>query len=729
MQYLFKRNKDDNLESKFECFDEHLAEIQSFQELNLEYQALKKSAINTHAKLIASRNQFADLFEQAPIGYMLLDQKLHIVEANTRARNLLRLNPENFEGQRETSFGRFIATGMVEFLEWVHSHSDRSIEVTLSNKYNIGRTKLYQNAYVIGKQEFILITLIPIHNEYELLQSLMTYKMVFESAQEGIMIVSAKNAILDVNPAFTKITGYQREEVFGANPNILSSHQHPEKFYQEMYAALKEKGKWKGLVHNQRKSGEIYPEELQISAVYDSEERGQTITHYVGIFKDAAERIQKEESLSQLAKRDSLTGLLNRMGFSELLQEAFRVSQRDGDELTVIFLDLDNFKLLNDRFGHHYGDELLKNIAKRIKSGLKQSDKVARFGGDEFVILINNEVPSSVLQRIVSTLQNNILRPFQIFDVDFEASASIGVASYPHDAISSESLLQAADAAMYQAKRAGKNRIQFFNESLFQQERKLECQVNKIRESIQKREFVNYLQPLHSMRTGELVGFESLVRWCSSEHSVLSPDHFLPLIEDKEEMIALSKKVIRQLIIKINAWSQHGFNWPVSINLNAFQLAHPEIKKTFESIVNEYPEIVPLIVIEVTEVSIFEQDPQIEDTIRALQEMGFTMHLDDFGTGYSSIYSLKKFSFKAIKIDQSFVNDVKQDGREKSVFLDGMIRLLQELELEIICEGVEEQSQIEYLLARGCDIAQGYFYHKPMSQEDVRGYIQKFIKR
>ena len=734
MQYLIDHTGIVEIESNFDKYEASFKALSSEQNSKVsanllkEYSTLKNQVITSYSKLVESRNQFADLFEQAPIGYLLLDRKLQVIEANSKARSIF--NIEVYDGLHveQKSFPNFIINGLAKFLDWINNESPTPIEISLANNGDhSGRVKLFQNFYHIFGQEFTLLSLIPINKEHELLSSLLIYKTLFEYAQVGVIIASSDHKIQEVNAAFTKITKYRREEVLGSSPDIFYSFKDKEKHYEGIFKELQQQGYWTGIVDILTKNGEIFPEELEFIAIYDEAERSSQTTHYIVIFKNVRDHIENERNLLEISEIDALTGLLNRKGFNRTFQQMFEASQREGAELTLIFLDLDNFKGLNDRYGHNYGDELLINFAKRLRSGLKKNDKIARLGGDEFVIILYGEIPVPAIERITHKLIEDASRVYQLFDITFKCSASIGIANYPQDAIDEQSLLQAADAAMYQAKRAGKNRFQFFNKALFETEKDRENKLDAINSAIRDRNFEFFLQPQHSMKSGALLGFEALLRWRKKDDQITLPADFLADIENREEFITLSIQLINQLVIQISVWKKHGFKWPVAINLNAYQLAHSRIKKAFFKIAENYPDVISLIGIEVTETAIFENDKQIEETLTEMQTKGFKIFLDDFGTGYASIYSLKKFNFHAIKIDRSFIKDILSEEHKQLTLLDGIIQLLQSMELDIICEGVEEKRQLDYLVAKNCNAAQGYFFEKPLPSKQLWTYIKNYL--
>lgn len=674
-----------------------------------------------------SRQQFSLLFEKAPIGFVILNPELRILEANTIARGLINLSPKNVKNQYSNPLIiSHIVKGVASFIDWIHTDSADSIHIEFHDANKKGQVKVWQASYTIALQKYYIISIIPIAQEYALNKSLQLFKMVFDFSPQAIVIADINNKIIEVNPSFTKITGYEFDDVMGKDFRILSCGDKASDYFESIYLDLKDEGYWKGVAYNKNKKGGMYPSEIQLVAAYD-DETSSCVTHYVGMFDDISERVEKEEALKVLSEVDSLTGIYNRQGFNQQLEFVFTEFQREGNSFSILFFDLDKFKYVNDHFGHDYGDQLLKILAMRLKHNLKKGDIIARLGGDEFVVILPNLSAPAFLEIIANKLIKILSEPYQLFDVEHSTTASIGIASYPNDAIDKETLLKAADSAMYQAKSIGRGCFQFFNESLLKEYSAHQKAREEINFGIIKNQFQLHFQAQHDMATGDLVGFEALARWYYSDEEIRMPVDFLPIIENEQEMIKLGRQLINQAFVTVNTWSRIGFRWPVSINLSVIQLKKSETYELIERLCETYPRAAGLIQIEITEVTVFENDPLIEENLNRFKRLGLDLILDDFGTGYSSIYSLKKFPFDCIKIDKSFIDDISNEAGNKLVILNGIISLIQELGIDFICEGVETQQQVDYLVAKGCRVAQGYFYNKPMSKIEIHRYVEAFI--
>lgn len=676
-----------------------------------------------------SRKQFSLLFEKAPIGFIILNSELRVLDANSVARGLINLPKGNLAEQAiKPLVVSHIVSGVANFIDWIQKESVEPLVIELHNINKKGQVKVWQSSYFIASQKYFILSIIPIAEEYALNRSLQLFKMVFEYSPQAIMIADTKSRIVDVNPAFKKITGYALEDVKNKDLRLLSSGKETREYFEEIRLQLLDEGYWEGVGYNKTQDGTVYPSEIQLVAAYDGLKSGginySEVTHYIGMFDNISERVEKEKALKVLSETDPLTDVYNRQGFNQQLGSIFQEAQREGHSFSLLFFDLDKFKYVNDRFGHDYGDELLRLMALRLVNNLKKTDIVSRLGGDEFVVILPKVSNSASLELVAYKLTKILAEPYKIIDIEHTTSASIGIASYPEDAIDKESLLKAADSAMYQAKSIRRGSYQFFNESVLKEYNAHQNMLEEVNEGIANNQFQLYYQPQHNMQTGELIGFEALVRWHYTEGEVRSPIEFLPHIENEQEMIKLGRQLINQAFITVNTWARTGFNWPVAINLSVIQLKQTETYDLIEKLCENYPSAAELIQIEITEVTVFENDPLIEKNLARLKSIGLDLVLDDFGTGYSSIYSLKKFQFDCIKIDKSFIDDIEDETNDSLVILNGMIRLIQELDIKLICEGVETQKQVDYLLSKGVKFAQGYFYNKPMKKIETYKYVE-----
>ena len=544
---------------------------------------------------------------------------------------------------------------------------------------------------------------------------------VFTSAREGITITDANGTIIDVNEAFTRITGYTREEVLGKNPRILSSGRQSREFYAAMWQDLNEKGQWFGEIWNKRKNGQIYPESLTISAVCDPIGLAQ---HYVALFSDITDLKAHEQQLEHIAHFDPLTHLPNRVLLADRLRQGMTQSQRRGQQLAVVYLDLDGFKCINDKHGHAAGDQLLVTVSNRMKQSLREGDTLARLGGDEFVaVLIDlNDVSDSIpmLNRLLSAAALPVL----VGDRVLKVSASLGVAFYPQvEDVDADLLLRQSDQAMYQAKMAGKNRFHVFDAEQDRSLRGHHESITRIREALDAGEFVLYYQPKVNMRTGQVMGAEALIRWQHPQLGLLAPAEFLPIIEDHPLAIDIGEWVIHTALSQMARWKAIGLEAPVSVNVSARQLQQPNFASRLRAIFLNHPRVHPSsLSLEVLETSALEDLAQVARVIEDCRLMGVTFVLDDFGTGYSSLTYLKRLSVTHLKIDQSFVRDMLKDP-DDLVILVGVMSLAKAFHREVIAEGVETVAHGTLLLELGCELAQGYGIARPMPAHEMPVWV------
>lgn len=544
---------------------------------------------------------------------------------------------------------------------------------------------------------------------------------VFRAASEGIVITDAENNIIDVNDAFTKISGYTKEEVLGENPRLLKSDKHPKSFYEEMWKILLEKGTWQGEIWNKNKQGVTYPEMLTMSIVYDKE--GQ-IQNYIGFFNDISERKKYELRLEYLAHNDALTGLPNRILFADRLHQAMLHAKRKKTQLAVVYLDLDGFKSINDSFGHHTGDAMLIAFANAMKAMMREGDTIARIGGDEFVVLLSNLTDSQESLPIVIRLLHTASQPLLVNEIQREISASAGISFYPqiHE-VDAEQLIRQSDQAMYQAKLAGKNNFRIFDTISDQDTRLYFQDVQSISDALKNKEFVLFYQPKVNMKTGAVTGVEALIRWQHPKRGLLPPHEFLHIIENHPLSIKLGRWVIKTALEQMSQWKDDGISLHVSVNISAHELQESHFTRSLKKILSLFPNISPSwLQLEILETSALENIAHTATIIQACKELGVSIALDDFGTGYSSLTYLRRLSIDTLKIDKSFVIEMLNESDDLSI-LEGIIGLSKAFNHNVIAEGVESVEHGTLLLQLGCQFAQGYYIAKPMPSAAIPQWI------
>ncbi|MBK5967588.1 Cyclic di-GMP phosphodiesterase Gmr [Thiorhodovibrio litoralis] len=546
---------------------------------------------------------------------------------------------------------------------------------------------------------------------------------VFEHSQEGIVITDPKASILDVNASFTRVTGYSREEALGQTPALLKSGLQEASFYQDLWSRLHETGQWQGEIWNRKKSGEVYPEILHINAVKNA---AREVTHYVGMFIDITDLKHTQQRLEALAHYDALTDLPNRVLLAERLHQTLSNAKRFERLVAICFLDLDDFKLVNDRHGHEIGDRLLIEIANRLRGTLRGGDTVARLGGDEFVLLLAELDNANELEAILDRIFDAVAKPFRTNDIDLGVSASIGVTLYPFDDSDPDTLLRHADQAMYLAKQQGRNRYHLFDQDAARELRDQHRELDRIREALQHGEFRLYYQPKVNMRTGEVVGMEALIRWQHPERGLLGPMEFLPSVEKLHMIVDIGEWVLHEALAQMEQWALNGEPIAVSVNIAARQFQHIDFVARLRAILAEHPDVpAHLLELEILESTALEDVDMMREVMAACQAIGVTFALDDFGTGYSSLSYLKQLPAETLKIDQSFVRDMLDDQEDLAI-IEGVIGLASVFNKKVIAEGVETAEHGVLLMHFGCDCAQGYGIGYPMPAAEVAAWTRAF---
>ena len=550
--------------------------------------------------------------------------------------------------------------------------------------------------------------------------SLQLAASVFSHAREGIMITDTEGHIVEVNTTFTRITGYTRQEALGRNTRILQSDRHTPEFYQTITESLADKDHWYGEIWSQRKNGEVFPEMVTISAVRGPDG---VAVNYVTLFTDITLMKEHQHQLEHIAHYDLLTGLPNRVLLADRLHQAIVQSQRRQRRIGVVFLDLDGFKSINDNHGHLVGDSLLITVAQRIKGALRESDTLARIGGDEFVAVLADLEGTHDCEPLLDRMLKAAAAPVRVGEALLQVSASMGVTIYPQDGAEPELLVRHADQAMYLAKQAGKNRYHLFDVVLDAAVKTQRESLEHIRQALLAREFVLHYQPKVNMRTGQVVGAEALIRWQHPQRGLLAPSVFLPVIEDHPLSVDLGEWVIDTALGQMARWHAQGLDLPVSVNVGARLLQTGEFVARLSTLLAAHPQVLPQwLELEVLETSALEDMAQVHKVMHACHDLGVRFALDDFGTGYSSLTYLKHLPADTLKIDRSFVLGMLSDPNDLAI-VQGIIGLANAFQRQVIAEGVETSAHGTRLLALGCEKAQGYGIARPMPAGELPAWV------
>jgi diguanylate cyclase (GGDEF)-like protein/PAS domain S-box-containing protein len=547
----------------------------------------------------------------------------------------------------------------------------------------------------------------------------------FES-QEGMMVTDANSVILRVNKAFTEITGYTAEEAIGRKPSMLRSGRHNADFYREMWETIRRTGTWQGEIWDRRKDGTEYPKWLTISTVKGA---AGEVTHYIGSHYDVTERKKAEEKIRELAFFDQLTTLPNRVLLLDRLRQTMTANSRSGNYAALLFIDLDNFKTLNDTLGHDMGDVLLQQVAQRLITCVRAGDTVARLGGDEFVVMLaslstNEAEAATQTEAIGEKIVVALNLTYQLRDVSYHSTPSIGATLFSGHRTEIDVLLKQADLAMYKAKEAGRNALRFFDPDMEMAVMKRAAMEDDLRAAVQEQQFLLHYQP--QLTGGQLTGAEALVRWQHPKRGMVSPAEFIPLAEETGLILPLGHWVLETACTQLALWAgQPGMtHLTLAVNVSAHQFRQDDFVYQVQGILKKTGANPQRLKLELTESLLVANVEDIIEKMFALKAKGVGFALDDFGTGYSSLSYLKRLPLDQLKIDQSFVRDVLSDPNDASIART-IIALAQNLGLGVLAEGVETDMQREFLANAGCHAYQGYLFSRPLPIEDFEKFGQK----
>ena len=543
---------------------------------------------------------------------------------------------------------------------------------------------------------------------------------VFDSASEGIIITDPDSRILDVNPAFTQISGYRAKDALGMCPNILSAGHHDQTFFQTIWPILQKQGNWTGEVINCRKNGELYTAQLRFVAVHD--ESG-AAKYYIGIFSDITLLKQQEEYLHYIAHHDALTNLPNRLALMERLSRVLKTSDSKQEKVAVLFLDLDGFKPINDNYGHETGDRVLIDIASRLNATLRAGDTFARVGGDEFIAVLTGIASISECEFTAQRLLDTIAQPVEVGDHSLRLSGSIGISLAPDDGTDADTLLRYADQAMYAAKAAGRNQFLFRQSEAVHLSHNNDQMIHDLRLALDKKEISVYYQPIIDMASGLIIKAEALLRWHHPERGMVSPAEFIPVAECSGLIHVLGDFVFKEAARVANTWhKQAGRPVKISVNRSPRQFFSPNGICHWVEHLREQRIPGELLAVEITEGLLLDDRPQVLQQLKQMHAIGMTVSLDDFGTGYSALSYLKKFDLDYLKIDRSFIRDITDDESDLAI-VESIIVMAKRLGTKVVAEGVETQAQADLIATAGCDMAQGYLFARPMPEKDFMIFV------
>ncbi|WP_421862238.1 EAL domain-containing protein [Motiliproteus sp.] len=680
---------------------------------------------NREARLL--RQRLEDSLEAITEGFLVFDSQHRLLMCNSAYRNgsaaiAHLLKP----GLHIKDLNRaLIENGLIQIPEerwehWLQERWERFLRCDRQLTYPTGEGQWIEVDQYRTQDGGTLIIRRDISERMRNEERLRLAATVFENTQEGIIISDPSQAIVAVNPAFVKLTGYSEADVLGKTPRILSSGRHDQAFYSTLWRSLERDGFWSGEIWNKRKNGEVFPEWLSISQVHD--ESGKLL-NYVAVFSDISVVKESEQRLEYLAHHDPLTELPNRLLFMAKLDQALKRIKREHHAVAVMFLDLDHFKHVNDSLGHAAGDRLLVDVAKRLREGLREQDTIARIGGDEFTVLAEDLDDRYGVDQVVSKILAQFEKPFLLEGRWFHLSASVGISIAPDNGTEGSTLLRNADTALYKVKEQGRNGYRYYSAEFTRQaQQRIELE-QQLRDAIAQQQFVIYYQPQVRLDTGRIVGAEALVRWEHPERGRLAPNEFIPLAEQTGLICKLGQWVLNGACEQMRSWLDAGYPLQmISVNFSKRQLTEGK----FVGQVREALHLANLpadrLEMEIVESLIMEQSDEVMSALEELRLMGVSLAIDDFGTGYSSLAYLKQLPVGTLKIDRSFVRDIPDDPSDCAI-VKAVLALAESLQLNVVAEGVETSQQAAFLLNANCVQAQGYYFRPPVSAEEFEALL------
>ncbi|SKC70807.1 sensor domain-containing protein [Maledivibacter halophilus] len=672
---------------------------------------------------------FKYLFEYSPEAIALLDNEFRIMNVNKsfeeifmysideiRYKNITNVICDEEAYDESTYFKDCIKKGEFVRKETKRKRRDgKLVEVAflgfpiIKDKKQIGVNCIYSDVSKIKEEE----------------KNKRLFSEIFKNNTVGVVITDINGNIEWINDTFTKITGYTSLEVVGKNPNILKSGKHDNNYYSNMWNSILTDGKWQGEIYNKRKNGEIYQEWLNIIAVKDD---NGNIEHFIAMLNDITDEKQKEKKIEILTNRDNLTQLYNREYFINKLN--YEILKREKNEeynkgLAIFFLDIDDFKEINDTLGHLIGDEILKKYAGRLSECISENDLIARFGGDEFIILFptikNSYQIMDIAERILEVLKTSYI----VNGCELNMMTSIGISIYPHDGTDSTTLVRNADIAMYKSKEVKGNKFTIF-EPIFDKKIQENFEIkNNLRHAINKKElFLNY-QPIYSSLTEKIIGVEALLRWNYEGNKLIPPSKFIPIAEKSGEINAIGEWVLTNACKQNSIWQSSGHK-PIfmSVNVSILQLEHPNFFEIVRRILRETGMKARYLQLEITETILTKNTVQVIEIVKQLNKLGVRLAIDDFGTGYSSLGQLSKFNVDKIKIDRMFIDGITNNYNKKKI-VKAIISMAKSLNIGVIAEGVETIEQLGFLKQNRCNMIQGYLFSKPISAKEIERKLSK----
>ncbi|MDI1231227.1 MAG: EAL domain-containing protein [Methylobacter sp.] len=681
-----------------------------------------KLAIDT---LRISEAKYRSLFENIDQSVIYLDATGMVMAVNQAAEQLLGLPRDMLIGRKfvDSCFNVIKEDGS-DFPEeqqpsLLSLRTGKPVEGVVMGLFNTERQS-YLWVAVHSVPEFrvgehqphqVLMTLTDITRQKQSEGKLSMASVIFNNIGEGIFVTDKDKKIISVNEAFTTITGFTQQDVYGKSAHFLHSKKNNLKIDDELNKATEGVNSWQGEIWRRHKISMDFPSWTTVSEVKNSSGEA---THYVHVFMDITHFKKTQDHLGFLAYHDPLTKLPNRLLLKDRIDHSLQNALREGSQAAVLFLDIDRFKGINDTYGHTVGDGLLRETAKRIKNLVRKEDTVSRYAGDEFVVFMENipdaKSPAKLAQKLIDTFNT----PAYIKGYRLKISTSVGISLFPQNGKDTDTLIKNADAAMYRAKKEGRNNFQYYSQELTTEASEKISMESALRQSLERHELILYYQPQVCLKTGKLVGVESLVRWMHPTLGLMSPRQFIPIAEESGFIVALGEWVLQNACLQMRRWLDQGLNVnKIAVNVSAVQFARSDFVATVEQILQSTKLAPSYLELELTGGSFMDNS---EQTIKALNQLvaaGIDLTIDDFGVGCFSFNNLKRIPVKKLKINSSFIVDVLTNINNETI-TRAVIALGHGLHLQVIAMGIESKAQQNCLVNLGCDEGQGYLYSSPV---------------
>ncbi len=671
-------------------------------------------------------NKFKFLYEEAPYPYQSLDEKGVIKDINKKWLELTGYEKDEVVGQRFSYFTDESLDRLKDIFK-IFLKEKRIENELLKIKKKSGEiiiTSFTGNISTINDEIRTHCIFKDITQEKKIEKKLKLSDIVFENTTEGIIITNERSEIISVNNAFTNITGYSFNEIEYKNPKILKSGKHDKEFYINLWNELYKTGSWKGEIWNRKKNGEIYPEWLNLSVVKDNNGK---VLNYVALFSDITKIKDSNAKIDYLAHHDPLTNLPNRLLLKARLNKSIEKCNDLKQRLAVFFVDIDNFKIINDTYGHSIGDKIINLVAQRLQKNIRKNDTISRIGGDEFIIVIEDILEEKDIKKIASKIISDFNEPIKLEEYLFDTTISMGISIFPNNGLTVEDLIKQADTAMYIAKNSGRNQYQFYKEEMTSEIFEKIVMKQEISDAIKNNEFEVYYQPQIDIKSNKIIGAEALLRWNHKTLGLISPNDFIPHAEETKLIIPLGDFVLKTACLFIKSLHDKNLlkNGKIAVNISAVQLKHSDI---FKNVLNNLkdtnlePEFLEL---ELTETFIMENIKESILILKNLKEIGVQLSIDDFGTGYSSLSYLKQFPIDKLKIDKSFITEIPNSQKDIAI-AKTIIALAKGLGIKVIAEGVEKENQKDFLTLENCDQIQGWVYSKALRENEFIEFVKNF---